>query len=124
MDLRGQLTAIYTHSCTIVYTSVRKILFLTLLNPFFEGVMACLYGLIAVLTPAQVPSCAWGVLRSSAPSIQDPKTHFGDKEVILLDNYLQIFSLAYFFICGGSKVFDSCLTKIIFLKRLRHVCTA
>lgn len=53
--LKRQLTAIYTLSCTIVYTSVRKILFLTLLNPFFEGVIACLYGYIAVRTPAQVP---------------------------------------------------------------------
>lgn len=77
MILKRQLTAIYTHLCTKVYTSVRKILFLTVLKSFFKlvsggskifesyltkiifgkekGFMACLRTPIAVLAPAQVP---------------------------------------------------------------------
>lgn len=50
--LKRQLTAIYTHSCTNVYTSVRKILFPTALKSFFKAAAACPYGPIAVRTPA------------------------------------------------------------------------
>lgn len=79
--------------------------------------MACLYGCIAVLAPAQVRNCTWEVLCSSAPSIQNPKTHFCKEDMTLKRQLTAIYTHS----C--TKVYTS-VRKILFFSVLKSFLNA